>query len=374
MSPEREGPPEVSLRRLCAVARLGPGPVVAVARAVLGALAGLHLRGRVHGAVTADAVLVDDGGTVRLLGDGDRPARSPAEVARLQQDDVVAAWELIAALVAASPVTVPAELRALAAGPAPEDGAHAALAVVSAAAGELAERTGERRAVVRLAELVEPLRRYRHGPAQPTAGGLGAATVITAPHARVPAAPGPAGRPRQRRRARIAVAAVLAAAAAGGAGLLATRGSTGPALPLTAAPPAAATALPAAPSPPPIPDPPVVAPPTAGPVAAVALLAAAGPCLPAAQCALTLRVDLLPRHPATTVRLELELLDRCTGARSTIALAPLSVPAASPTGRSSVRVRVPAGPAPAIVAVTTSPARAASAPLLVAPYLPTCSF
>ena len=372
MSPEREGPPEVSLRRLCAVARLGSGPVVAVARAVLGTLAALHLRGRVHGGVTADAVRVGDDGTVRLAGEGGRPTLTPAEVARLQQDDVVAAWELVAALVAASPVTVPSGLRALLAGPAPEDGAQAALAAVNSAAGELAEPTGERRAAIRLAELVEPLRRYGHGPAQPTAGGLGAATVITAPRAPERTAPSPPARSRGRRRARIAAAVVAAAAAAAGAGLLATRGSTGPVLPLTAAPSAAATPLPVAPSPPPIPDPPVVAPPSAGTVAAVALLAAAGPCVPAAPCVLALRVDLLPRHPATTVRVELELLDRCTGARSTVAVAPLSVPAASPAGRSSVRVRVPAGPAPAIVAVTTSPARAASAPLLVAPYLPTC--
>jgi hypothetical protein len=37
-----------------------------------------------------------------------------------------------------------------------------------------------------------------------------------------------------------------------------------------------------------------------------------------------------------------------------------------------ITIRVPAGPAPAIIALTTSPARAASPPLLVAPYLPTC--
>jgi hypothetical protein len=116
----------------------------------------------------------------------------------------------------------------------------------------------------------------------------------------------------------------------------------------------------------------VVAPPSAGQVAAVGLLAAAGPCIPAVPCVLALRIDLLPHHTATTVRLELELLDRCTGARSTVAVAPLRIPAAAPAGRSSVRVRVPAGPAPAIVAVTTAPARAASPPLLVAPYLPTC--
>jgi len=372
MSPEREGRPEVSLRRLCAVTRLGPGPAVVVARAVLGALAPLHLRGLVHGAVTAGTVLVGDDGAVRLAGEGVRPALTPGAIARLQQGDVVAAWELIAALLAASPVTVPSGLRALAAGPPPEDGAHAALAALTAAAGELATAGGERRAAARLAELVEPLRRYRHGPPQPTAGGLGAATVITAVPPRPRAALPPPIRRRRRRRALVAAGVAVTAVAGAAGGLWATRGATGPAIPLTAAPPAPATPLPAPPAPPPIPDPPVVAPPSAGAVAAVGLLTAAGPCLPAAQCALSLRVDLLPHHPATTVRVELELIDRCTGARTTVAVAPLTVPAAAAGGRSSVRVRVPAGPAPAIVAVTIAPARAASAPLLVAPYLPTC--
>jgi len=373
MSPEREGRPEVSLRRLCAVARLGPGPTVAVSRAVLRDLAALHLRGRVHGAVGTGVVLVADDGGVRLAGEGARPTLTPAAVARLQQDDVAAAWALIADLLAASVSPLPSGLRALGRGPVPEAGAHAALASLSAAAGELAATTGERRAAVRLAALVEPLLRYGHGPPQPTAGGLGATTVIAATRPGTGAAPPLRRRPRRRRALTLAGAALTVAAAAG-TGLLATRGSTGgPETPRTAAPPPSATPLPESPSPPPIPDPPVQAPASAGEVAAVGLVPTAAPCLPAALCALTVRVELGPHHPGTTVRLELELLDRCTGARRTVALAPLTVPAASAAGRASVRVRVPAGPAPAIVAVTTYPARAASAPLLVAPYLPTCS-
>jgi hypothetical protein len=368
MSPERESRQEVSLRRLCAVARLGPGPTVAVARAVLGRLTALHLRGQVHGAVTGDAVLIGDDGAVRLAGEGARPALAPAAVAGLQEDDVAAAWALVAALLSVSPVTAPAGLRALLAGPPPRDGAHAALAAVSAAAGELASVSGERRAAARLAELAEPLRRYRHGPPQVTAGALGAATVITAP----PVAATPPAAVRGRRRPALIAVTGLAVAAALGTGLLVTRGSTSPTPPSTAAPTASpATTLPPAPPPPPIPDPPVLAPASAGTVAAVRLIPTAGPCLPATVCALQVRVELLPHHPATTLRLVLRLVDRCTGVGSEVALAPLSVTAAAAT-QISVRVRVPAGPAPAIIAVVTSPARAASPPLLVAPFLPSC--
>jgi hypothetical protein len=116
----------------------------------------------------------------------------------------------------------------------------------------------------------------------------------------------------------------------------------------------------------------VAAPASAGPVAAVRLIPTAGPCLPATVCALQVRVELLPHHPATTLRLVLQLVDRCTGVRSEVALAPQSVPAAAAAAQTSVRVRVPAGPAPAVIAVVTSPARAASPPLLVAPFLPSC--
>ncbi|HEY2702170.1 MAG TPA: hypothetical protein VGL20_00620, partial [Candidatus Dormibacteraeota bacterium] len=173
MSPERERRPEVSLGRLRAVARPGPGPAVAIGRTVLGALAALHLRGLVHGGVDPGDVLVGDDGSVRLEGGGDRPALIPARLAELQQEEVEAAWALVAGLLEASPVTPPASLRALLRGPAPHTGAHTALASLEAAAGELAYESGERRAAARLAELAAPLRRLRHGPAQPTAGAVG---------------------------------------------------------------------------------------------------------------------------------------------------------------------------------------------------------
>jgi hypothetical protein len=83
-------------------------------------------------------------------------------------------------------------------------------------------------------------------------------------------------------------------------------------------------------------------------------------------------VELLPHTAVTTVRVVLRLVDRCTGAVSEVALPPLRVAAGAPSARTATTVRVPAGPAPAIIAVTTAPARAASAPLLVAPFLPTC--
>jgi hypothetical protein len=367
MSPERERRAEVSLGRLRTVARPAPAPAVAVGRAVLGALAALHLRGLVHGAVTAGDVLVAGDGSVRLEGEGGRPALTPARLAELQQEEVEAAWALVAGLVEASPVTPPAALRTLLAGPVPRTGAHTALAALVEAAGELSSESGQRRAAARLAELVAPLIRHRHGPAQPTAGAVGAATVITAGG---PAGPRPAAR---RRRLPLLLGAVaVAAAAALSTGLLVSRGSTGP-RPRTAPPAAvAATPLPTAPPPAPIPDPPVEAPPSAGGIAAVRLAPATAPCLPAAGCALQVGVDLLPHSAVTTLRVVLRLVDRCTGTVSEVALPPLRVAPGAASAEAVITVRVPAGPAPAIIALTTSPARAASPPLLVAPYLPTC--
>jgi hypothetical protein len=367
MSPERERRAEVSLGRLRAVARLAPAPTVAVGRAVLGALAALHLRGLVHGAVTAGDVLVAGDGSVRLDGGGDRPALIPARLAELQQEEVEAAWELVGGLLEASPVTPPEGLRALLAGPAPRTGAHTALAALVEAAGELASESGERRAAARLAELAAPLSRYRHGPAQPTAGAVGAATVITAG-----AAVGPLPPARRRRLPVLLGVVAVAAAAALSTGLLVSRGSAGP-RPRSGPPAAvAATPLPTAPPPAPIPDPPVVAPPSAGSVAAVRLAPATTPCLPAAGCALQVGVELLPHSVVTTVRVVLLLVDRCTGTVSEVALPPLRVAPGAASAQAAITVRVPAGPAPAIIALTTAPARAASPPLLVAPYLPTC--
>ncbi len=371
MSPERrESRQEASLRRLSAVAPLGPGPAVAVARAVLGRLRDVHLGGEVHGGVGPEAVLVAEDGSVRLAGEPAGPGEEPAP-AGLQRADVAAAWAMARMLLDASAVTTPALLDALLAAPPPAGGAGAALSAVSAAAGELAAPSGEGRAAARLAELAGPLIRYRHGPPQVTAGALGAATVITAGERRPVPRAAPAPPPARRHRRRVAAAALAAAAAAAGAVILVTRGSAGPVPPLTAGAPA--TALPGPPPPPPIPAPPPAGPPSAGVVAAVRLTPAAGPCLPAQVCALQVSVDLAPHRAATTtVRLVVELVDRCTGARSEVRLAPRRVTAAGATAGWAARLRVPAGPAPALIAVVVVPARAASAPLLVAPYLPTC--
>jgi hypothetical protein len=370
MSPEREGRPEVSLGRLCAVAHLGPGPSVAAGRAVLAGLEVLHRRGLVHGGLDAGAVRIGDDGTVRLAGDGSGPEPAPELLAGRQRAEVGAAWEMVRTLLAASLVTPPAALRGLLDGPPPPVGAGTALAALEAAAGELAQPTGERRAAARLAELVEPLRRYGHGPARPTFGAAGASTVISAPAA--PPRPAPPQGPPAHRRRRLVLAAVGAAAL--GAAIWIGRGSAGTAPPSTGGPPvaAAATPLPSAPPAPPIPAVPAVAPASAGVIAAVHLEPAAGPCLPAAVCALQLRVDLLPRTATTTVRALIEVLDRCTGARTEVAVAPMRVAPAAASARWSLRVRAGAGPAPALLALATVPARAASAPVLVAPFLPSC--
>ena len=240
---------------------------------------------------------------------------------------------------------------------------------MEAAAGELAQPTGERRAAARLAELAEPLRRYGHGPARPALGAPRASTVISAPVG----VPRPVARPASPPTAAGAWCSERWRRPRWRAGIWIGRGSAGTAPPSTGGPPAAAaTPLPSAPPAPPIPDVPTLAPASAGVVAAVHLEPVAGPCLPAAVCVLELRVDLLPRTAPTTVRAVVEVVDRCTGARTEVAVAPIRVAPAAAVARWLAAGAVGAGPAPALLALVTAPARAASAPVLVALFLPSC--
>jgi hypothetical protein len=129
--------------------------------------------------------------------------------------------------------------------------------------------------------------------------------------------------------------------------------------PVASAPPA--TAAPAAPSLRTIAP---LGPPSAGDVSAVTLEPLSGSCGPGASCTVTVRIEL-STHPSETVGLVLEIIDRCTGARTEVEVPQVPAPASFVYVYSSTTVPLPATAATAIVALTTSPAQAASDPLLL---------
>jgi hypothetical protein len=109
---------------------------------------------------------------------------------------------------------------------------------------------------------------------------------------------------------------------------------------------------------------PVLAPPAAGDVSAVALEPLAGGCSPSSPCTVGVRVSLTA-HPQEMVGWVLEIIDRCTGRRTEVAVRPVPAPPSYLFVYSTTTVMVPAAGASAIVALTTIPSQAASVPLLI---------
>jgi hypothetical protein len=155
-----------------------------------------------------------------------------------------------------------------------------------------------------------------------------------------------------------------------------TSGTPPSSRPATPAPPTTAATpspTPASPSPTPTPTPspsasvravPLLAPPSAGEVSAVVLEPISGDCSPSAPCTIGVRVALTA-HPQVMVGWVLEIIDRCSGRRTEIAVRPVSAPASWLYVFSTTTVVMPAAPASAIVALTTIPSQAASLPLLI---------
>jgi hypothetical protein len=111
---------------------------------------------------------------------------------------------------------------------------------------------------------------------------------------------------------------------------------------------------------PPLPAIPVVAPAAAGDVAAVRLRILDPPCAPAGACTVLVAADRRTGASGTPVPWTVVAVDRCRG--SVVPLGTGVTPAAS--GSYGVAtVLVPSGRALALLAVTTAPARAASAAL-----------
>jgi hypothetical protein len=102
---------------------------------------------------------------------------------------------------------------------------------------------------------------------------------------------------------------------------------------------------------------------SAGGVAGVTLTPG-GACSAGGACSVTVRVDLDP-HPDTLVAWTLVVVDRCTGQHSETAVTGIPTPASYRYVMSTNQVDVPAWRSPQLLAVTTSPARASSQPIVL---------
>jgi hypothetical protein len=106
------------------------------------------------------------------------------------------------------------------------------------------------------------------------------------------------------------------------------------------------------------------APPAAGPVTAVQVQPLQGSCEPDAPCAVQVTVRLDPQPSAQEVRWSFRVVDRCTGATSTLPGASVTALAGWPYVYATGWPQLPSGRALALFAVTDAPAAVASPALL----------
>jgi hypothetical protein len=168
---------------------------------------------------------------------------------------------------------------------------------------------------------------------------------------------------------RVVVGASVLGVVAGGAASVVGLLTEGPQLPSTGASPLAPPPQPGgaahgAPAPPPVAAPAErIEPASAGGVAAVAIQPIS--CSAGGGCVVTVRVDLQPPHPDEVVSWILVVTDRCSPQRVQTVVPGVPAPASYRFVLSSNQVAIPGWRAPELVAITTSPARAESAPVAV---------
>jgi hypothetical protein len=350
----------LALTRLLEIARLTPAQAVALGADVLSELHERHAAGTTRSGLRRETVRVAADGRAHLIDDdgpGDR------RVPDADRTDLAAAAELLGDITAATRQSVAASgLQAT--GPLAALGRAATEArlpdgTVATVASILrdADATGGTEARAELARLV-------------SAAGSGA---VAPPRSGRPAPRSLAPRPRQRRRPRavaravaartwkwilslvVLVAVILieiaflrdeitrdiqAVLEAGGSGSEASTST--PALPPVVPP----------------------APAAAGTVTAVDLRAVR-PCTPDAGCEVRMQVVLQPRPEPQTVAWAFQVLDRCTGAAVTAPGGTVTVPPDGDRADAVSSVRLPPADALAVLALTSHPSTAASAPLLV---------
>jgi hypothetical protein len=335
-----------SVQRLLTLATLSAPQAAYIAARTLAGLATLHAAGRAHGRLCAGNVLVDRDGSVQLsdwaLGTDATPS-----------DDLAAARKFIASLVrnADRPAARRGELlhRLESLGAAPITDAAAAAGDLEGALGDPATVADE------LGILV--------GASNRPPGGVVAAAPLPPrlPHDRRPLTRGPV-----QRRWLVAAGTVLVLAAAG-AGVLAvsqhrqeaaeTPGAsrTSPPPPVARSPARHSTA-PAAPT--------AVAPRSAGFVNAV-VLTPVDPCQPGASCPVRVTIKITAHDDVKHLTWGFVLVDPCTGTRTDV---PGGSMIAQPSWQhiyTTTRVPLPQRRSVALVAMTTAPVRAASAPVSV---------
>jgi hypothetical protein len=93
-------------------------------------------------------------------------------------------------------------------------------------------------------------------------------------------------------------------------------------------------------------------------------------CVPAAPCTLRLQVRLVPAPEPQAVTWSYRIVDRCTGATTTVPGGTVTVPAGGRRTATVGTVALPELHAVAVVAVTDQPAAAASTPVLAGSCLP----
>jgi protein kinase-like protein len=335
-----------SVQRLLSLATLSSPQAAYIAARTLAGLATLHAAGQAHGRLCAGNVLIDRDGTVQL---SDWALGTDAT----SSDDLAAARELVAALIhnadrpAARRGELLQRLERLAASP---------ITDAAAAAGELENALGDSASVAdELGILV--------GASNRPPGGVVAATPLPP---RLPHDRRPLSRRSGKRRWAVAAGTVLVLAAAGAAVLAVSQRrheTAGTPPPSRTSPPP-----PASPGPAPRSTRPLaamaVAPRSAGFVDGVAVTPVET-CQPGASCSVRVTIKITAHDDVKHVTWTFVLVDPCTGSRTDV---PGGSMIAQPSWQNiytTTRVPLPQTRSVALLAMTTAPVRAASAPVTV---------
>ncbi|HKC26418.1 MAG TPA: protein kinase [Jatrophihabitans sp.] len=391
----------MALDRLLNVATLTPFQAAAVAIDIYQGLAELHTADRVHGRLSAETVLVGDDGAAWLsdwavasladstadssggINDGPPDGVKPAVAGPSRDADLRAAGSVVAQLAreADRPVTrrrnrdarVLTELARVASSEPPRTAAATARDLRSVVTTNTSLAAAHADVRVELARLITVVIRRAQA----------AAPVVPPPQ--------PAGAPppprsaftsarrlsradwrTRRRRRRVGWTLVIALLVLAAVGVLARgqitstvhkilhHGATA-AGPTTSALPAGGRQRHAAGQPQAVP---VLAPAAAGVVSHVRLRPF-GHCVPGRQCTVRMTTRLVPSTSARRLAWQLVVVDRCTGHRTLRRGGTMTVRPGWTSVSATRTLRLPAAPALATVALSTSPARAASAPMLI---------